>query len=90
MSQTQVLLTKQWSDWKAGDVVTLESEKAKRVIAKGYGEKYKPGRKDPAVETADAVLSVERAVVDPAESAKPDIPADSDAAASQAGSKKKK
>jgi len=53
-----VKLVKQWSDWGPGEIVTLESEKAKRVIAKGYGVEAKnPGRprkaaKRPVVETA--------------------------------------
>lgn len=35
--QLQVILDKKWSDWNAGDVVTLEAAKARRVVGKGYG-----------------------------------------------------
>jgi len=75
--QLQVILDKKWSDWNAGDVVTLEVAKAKRVVGKGYGRlatkkaladlKKPPAAADdvepkgPAVETATAPAADENA-----------------------------
>lgn len=62
----RVLLTRKWSDWDAGDIITMDSEKADRVIAKGYGEHYKPPKsRGPKVETATAEPQGEKAVVTP-------------------------
>jgi hypothetical protein len=74
MKTTKVLLTRKWSDWGAGDVVELEAEKAKRVIAKGYGVESKPAKTRAApeppsdsavIESADAVPAAETATVTP-------------------------
>jgi hypothetical protein len=51
--RTPVLLKEKWSAWNAGQVIEIEAEKAKRVIAKGYGEVFKPSKKQ-KVETATA------------------------------------
>jgi hypothetical protein len=80
MAETKVRLTRKWSDWDAGDVVTLESEKAKRVIAKGYGvkDRGKPPAdksKGPAAETATAEPSTD----EPGETDKADSAADTQA-----------
>ena len=39
---TEVILERKWSDWEAGDVVTLPHAKALRVVAKNYGRIKKP------------------------------------------------
>jgi hypothetical protein len=62
--RTVVLLTEKWSAWEAGQAIEMEAEKANRVIAKGYGEVYKPSR-EPNVETAMAEPNAEKAVVTP-------------------------
>ena len=37
MKTLSVTLTKKWSHYEAGEVVTLEAGKAKRICAKGFG-----------------------------------------------------
>lgn len=61
---TLVLLTEKWSAWNAGQVIEIEAEKAKRVIAKDYGEVFSPSKK-PVTETAMAPPPPETAVVTP-------------------------
>lgn len=65
MADMTIQLVQKWSDWEAGAVLTLEKEKAKRVIAKGYAEPFKPVRGRPRVETATLKPAAERAVVAP-------------------------
>jgi len=73
-----VLLTRKWSDWDEGDIITMDSEKAERVIAKGYGERHKQSRhRGRIVETATAEPSGEQAVVTPAKGSKPEPPGES-------------
>lgn len=73
-----VELTRKWSDWDAGDRITTDSEKAKRMIAKGYGvevqspklaeqAKIEPPvpQKRPEVETAMADPAPETAEATP-------------------------
>ncbi|MGD8499098.1 MAG: hypothetical protein PVJ86_00530 [Phycisphaerales bacterium] len=65
-----IQLIKKWSDWDTGDIITMDSEKAERVKAKGYAVDYKPPKK-PAVETQTAELDAEQAVVTPQAVSKP-------------------
>lgn len=66
MGEIKVELIKKWSDWDTGDILTLEQEKAKRVIAKGYAVEYKPRkRKAPVAETATKAPRGENATVTP-------------------------
>lgn len=69
----EVKLTRKWSDWVEGDIITMDSEQAKRVIAKGYGERHKQSRsRSRTVETATADPKGEQAVVTPKKGSKPE------------------
>lgn len=80
MATTIVRLTKKWSDWAPGDVVKLERERAKRVIAAGFGREDRsteaariadverrgaPPLRHPQAETAMRKPAAERAVATP-------------------------
>jgi hypothetical protein len=37
MATMNLRLTRRWSDWSEGDVVTVDRDKGKRLIAEGFG-----------------------------------------------------
>ena len=61
----KIELIKTWSRLPEGEIVELESAKAKRVIAKGYAVEVKATKKGPTVETATAPPAAETATVTP-------------------------
>ena len=60
-----IKLIKTWSRLPEGEIVELESAKAKRVIAKGYAVEWKAPKKGPTVETATINPQAETATVTP-------------------------
>lgn len=51
--EMKVRLTRQWSDWDTGDIVTLPRDKALRVIAKGFGKEFTPAQAKKAAKEAE-------------------------------------
>ena len=71
MKKVRLKVRVQWGDQPAGSVLEFEEEKAKRIIAAGYAEYAEPEppkiekQAPPVVETTDAPMAAEQAVVNP-------------------------
>jgi len=78
MKDIYVEILKEWGGFKIGDIVRFGQTKGERIIEQGIGQKVKkqqevnpkepmPEHKKgpPKVETADAVLTVEKAIATP-------------------------
>ena len=88
MKTMNIRLTRKWSDFEAGDVVTVSAAKGKSMIAKDYGKQEKtaaarqiarpeglgPAPRKRTVETADKPVAAETAVAVPEPEGKPAPP----------------
>jgi hypothetical protein len=98
-----VFLERQWSGHEADEIVTVEDYTANSMVKKGYGriitsaerkkiESANQPEKSPEVETADAPVPAEKAVVTPkmAEKPQPPVADDKGRKADEAKADKKK
>lgn len=74
MKEIYVEITKEWGGFLVGDIVRFGQPKGERIIEQGFGHKVKKQKAvnepeikkvPPKVETADAILTVEKAIITP-------------------------